>query len=121
MDLLLDPITHDCVFINGECPVTQERVDVVIQRLKIRLLTFLNEWFFNVNYGIPYFQRLIAKKVPKEVVDRIMQENILAEEGVAEILSFSSTLDSKRIYSLTFKVRCTDNTNATVTLENIGI
>lgn len=121
MDLLINPDTWDLVFVNGACPVVNERVDVVVQRLGVRLRTFLEEWFINTTYGIPYLQRLLGKKVPKEVVDQIMQENILAEEGVAEIISFNSTLSTSRIYALTFKVRCTDNTNVTVTLNELGV
>jgi len=121
MDLLIDPNEWDVVFINGACPVVSERVDVVSQRLGVRLRTFLTEWFVNTTYGIPYMQQILGKKVPKEVVDQIMQTNILAENGVAEILSFNSTLSTSRVYSLTFKVRCTDNTNVTVTLNELGV
>lgn len=121
MDLLLDPISHDVVFVNGDCPVTQERVDVVAQRLKIRLLTFLSEWEFNTAYGVPYLQRILGKKIQKEDVDNIFREQILLEAGVAEILSFNSVLTTTRIYSLTFKVRCKDATVSLVTINDIGI
>lgn len=120
MDLLLDPIIHDIVFINGACPVTQERIDVVPQRLKIRLLTFLGEWVFNTAYGVPYMQSILGKKTSKEAVDNILREQILLEEGVAEILTFNSTF-IERIYSLSFKFRCTDGTVANLTLDNIGL
>jgi hypothetical protein len=123
LDLLLDPISHDCVFVNGSCPVTQERVDVVAQRLKIRLLTFLSEWEFNTVYGVPYLQRILGKKIQKEDVDNIFREQILLEPGVAELLSFNSTLTTSttRVYSLTFKVRCKDATVSLVTINDIGI
>jgi len=120
VDLLLDPITHDCVFINGECPVTQQRIDVVPQRLKIRLLTFLGEWVFNTVYGVPYFQSILGHKTAKESIDNIFREQILLENGVAEILTFESTFIN-RIYSLSFKFRCTDATVATVTIDNLGL
>ena len=120
LDLLLDPIAHDIIFINGACPVTQERIDVVPQRLKIRLLTFLNEWVFNTVYGVPYMQSILGKKTFKEAVDNIFREQILLEDGVAEILSFNSTF-IERVYSLSFKFRCTDGTTATLAIDNIGL
>lgn len=120
MDLLLDPVTHDCVFINGYCPVTQERVDVVAQRLKIRLLTFYSEWEFNTAYGVPYFERILGRKVLKEDVDNIFREQVLLEPGVAEILTFDSTLINRN-YSLEFKIRCRDATVTLVTINDIGI
>lgn len=120
MDFRLDLNTHDIVFVNGGCPVVQEKAEIVAQRLKIRLLTFLNEWFINVNYGVPYMQRILGKKVAKETVDQIMQENILQEAGVSEILTFDSTLKSRE-YSLVFKVKCKDNTSVVVALNNLGV
>lgn len=108
--LQLDPISPefgDAVFINGPLTaegVTTERIETVAQRLRIRLLTFMGEWFADVNYGIPYYQRILARKPTKSAVDQIFQQAILAEEGVREITSFSSTYIN-RVYSATFRVR----------------
>lgn len=104
MDLLLDPVTHDLVFVNGETPVTDTDFEVVAQRLKIRLLTFQGEYPFNVLYGVPYFQQILGKKVRKIEVDNIFQQQILLEEGVTEILEFNSTLVNGT-YNLKFKVK----------------
>lgn len=106
MDLLLDPVSHDCVFINGATPVTLERTDVVAQRLKIKLLTFRGEWFLDTSYGIPYWQRILGLKIRKSDLDLIFQQAILEERGVKEITFFRSSFSS-RIYSLTFRVKVT--------------
>jgi hypothetical protein len=100
--------------------MTVTREDIVAQRLTIRLLTFLGEWFANTAYGVPYWQRILGKKVDKSTVDAIFQEKILEEDGVAEILSFNSELSRTREYSLRFKVRCTDSTIANVAFE-VGV
>ena len=115
MDILLNndtssPSFNDAVFING--PLTLEGVsstpaEVVAQRLQIRLQSFLGEWFINTAYGVPYWQRLLGKKINKTAVDRIFQEQILSERGVREITSFSSTLKN-RIYEMSFRVRALD-------------
>lgn len=110
MDILLDE-SGDAVFVNGECQVTQEDVDVVAQRLKILLQSFMGEWEYNLAYGIPYFQRILAKKnITKAGVDRIFQEKILQERGVKELVSFSSEFNnSTRGYSCQFRVMCLNN------------
>lgn len=115
MDLKLDDESHDLLFVNGECPVVTESREVVAQRLKIRLLSFRNDWFLNLSYGIPYFQR-IFKKTTKVGVDRIFQEEILAERGVLEITSFNSTFKNRE-YSMSFRVR----TNGNQVTEEINI
>lgn len=105
MDLLLDRDTHDMVFVNGATPTTQDIRDVVAQRLKISLSTFLGEWFLDQDVGIPYFQRVFGKQRSKSTVDAIFQAKILEDEDVIQMLSYDSTLDgATRTFSLTFKV-----------------
>ena len=100
----------DAVFING--PLTSEGIttnpeDVVAQRLRIRLQTFRGEWFLNTEYGVSYWQRILAKKTTKVAVDRIFQQQILSERGVRELVSFSSTFQNRR-YEMSFVVRVLD-------------
>lgn len=106
MDILLSKDTHDCIWINGKTPVTGDRVDVVSQRLGIKLRSFLGEWFINTLYGIPYWQRILGHKARKEDLDLIFQTAILEEQGVKEITFYSSTF-ANRIYSVSFRVRVT--------------
>lgn len=105
MDLKMG-LDNDLLFENGECPVTQERAEVVAQRLLIRFRTFKGEWFLDVLYGPPYLQRILGHKVKKSVVDAIMHEEIRKERGVSEITYFSSSLDrANRKYQCQFRVR----------------
>jgi hypothetical protein len=109
MDLLMDiDNTRDLVFVNGACPVTTYPVQAVAQRLFIRLRTFKGEWFYNIVYGVPYFQRIFTKTT-KSAVDAIFQDQILSEAGVKRITEFSSNLNAaNRKYSLSFRVITTD-------------
>jgi len=107
LDILLDEVTHDVVWNNGPLTkefTTQPYTQTVSQRLKIRLLNFKGEWFMDLNYGPPYWQEILAMKVSKSRVDRIFQQQILLENGVREIVSFSSTLINRQ-YSLKFQVK----------------
>lgn len=106
MDLLLNRVTNDLVFVNGECPTTTDIVDRVIQRLYIRLRTFYQEWWLDDTYGVPWLERILGHKVKKSTVDMIIQEQILSEREVAEVVSFSSKyVNDTRDYSCSFQVR----------------
>ncbi|WP_443698908.1 hypothetical protein [Pseudomonas sp.] len=107
MDILLDLNTKDAVFFNGPLTpkyTTQPLTQTVEQRLRIRLSTFKGEWFMDTTYGIPYFQSILGKKSTKEAVDLIFQQAILAENGVKEVSSFTSTFTNRK-YSMTFTVK----------------
>lgn len=114
MDLLLDldpisPSYGDLTWKNGPLTpnyTTQSRVDVVAQRLRIRLLTFREEWFLDTSYGVPYFQYILGHKIKKSAVDLIFQREILAENGVKELTFFESTFENRK-YSLSFRVKVT--------------
>jgi hypothetical protein len=106
MDILLTN-ESDAIFINAPLTreyTTQAQTDVVGQRLLIMLQTFMGEWFLDEAYGIPFFQRILGHKISKDAVDLIFQQKILAEVGVQELVSFTSTL-ANRAYSLTFTVK----------------
>lgn len=108
MDFKLDPTSWDIIWRNGPLrkeETTQPFTETVGQRLKIRLQTFLGEWFINTVYGVPYWQRLLGiKQTSKAAADLIFQQEILKEEGVKEIVTFESTFVNRR-YSLVFSVR----------------
>lgn len=110
----------DAVFINGPLTlagITQSAQDVVAQRLTIRLKTFFSEWFINTAYGVPYYEQILKKNVSKTTVDNIFREQILAESGVLEIQSFTSTFDAyTRLYSCSFTV-LTREGSASVTVS----
>ena len=124
MDLLLHRSganAGDMVFVNGACPTTADYSDVVAQRLYIMLRTFEGEWYLNERHGVPYLQSILGHKIRKNTVDRILQEKILAEQGVAEILLFVSTLSPQRTYTCTFRVRSKTGEIIEDTLEGIQI
>lgn len=127
MDLLLNndptsPSYGDLTFKNGPLTpdfTTQSRVDVVAQRLWIRLRTFRTEWFLDEGYGVPYWS-FLGKKVSKAQVDLIFQREILAEAGVTEITAFESSIKNRQ-YSMSFRVRVsTGDETDTITITPIN-
>lgn len=124
MDLLVNRIRDtdgygDMLFVNGTTPITDEFVDAVAQRVFIMLRTFESEWYLNDVTGVPYLTRILGFKVEKSTVDRILQQKILQEPGVADILEFTSSLSGNRVYEASMKIRTTggDTFTETLTLE----
>lgn len=105
MDILLNYTNGDAVFVNGSTAVTSEAGANVAQRLYIMLKTFAGEWYLNTDHGIPYFQSILGQKTTSQAIDLIFQQKILAEEGVQEIVEFTSSLSPSRLYSMNFKVK----------------
>lgn len=128
MDILLNtdrlsPFYGDSVWVNGpltKAETTQPFTQNVGQRLRIRLLSFQEEWFLNQEYGVPYWQRLLGMKPTKSAIDLIFQQEILDVRGVREITFFSSTFQN-RTYSLSFRVRVvTGEETETISLNPIN-
>lgn len=120
MDLLLDRNNHDLVFVNGECPTTGDMVDVVTQRLYIRLRTFLGEWYLNYKYGVPWLEKVLGHKTKKSSVDMVVQEQILGVRGVARIVHFESQYSPiSRAYTCKFRVQV-EGGGTTDTIEIVG-
>lgn len=113
MDLKLDSTTFDLTWTNGPLlkqDTTQTPVEVTGQRLLILLRTWMSEWFLDTTYGIPWEQRVIAKKnTSKASVDLLLQTQVLADKGVKEIVSWDSTFENRK-YSLVFSIKVVDGT-----------
>lgn len=113
MDLKLDSTTFDLVWRNGPLlasDTTQTPVEVTGQRLLILLRTWMTEWFLDTTYGVPWEQRIIAKKQSsKAATDLILQQKVLSDAGVREIVSWDSTFVNRK-YTLTFQVKVVDGT-----------
>lgn len=104
MDILLDE-NHDIFFDGKDISLTTSKDESLRQRLRIKLLTFLGEWFLDPSIGIDYYGSVFGKNRSKEAIDSIFQKAILEEESVKAISSFSSHIDkTSRVYTLKFEV-----------------
>lgn len=117
IDIRLDSTTHDLSFIDDSFSLTDTFEEGLSQRLKIKLLTFLGEWVFNLDTGFPYYQSVFVKGTSKAQVDTLYRQHIIQTPDVQEILSFDSTLNAaSRDYSLTFRVLGSSGETVEVTL-----
>lgn len=94
IDLYLDPITHDLVFDNFTLRVTKNKEEEITQRLKIKLLWWKDTWVFNLNYGIDYKNEVFVKGIDLDDIDELFRVQISNEDGVRELISYSSTHDA---------------------------
>jgi hypothetical protein len=87
--------------------LTTDPVDYVVQKIRIKLRTFLKEYFLDVTIGLPYMQ--IQEKNPNiKLITALMKQQIMEVEGVSSILAFDARYDnSKRTFTPTFKVSTT--------------
>ena len=91
------------------------------QRLKIRLQTFKGEWFLDGTIGIDYFNQIAGKNRSKAAVDAIIQAEILKEQEVLQITTYSSVVDkTTRKITIQFTVRTVDGFYSTLT-ASIGV
>lgn len=111
MDFKLDPITHDLVFDDNGDLVRVEGVEEIAQRARIRLRTFLGEWFMDARVGMPYFQRILGvRPVRKAVTQSAIRRAILGVEGVRDVYDvFFNYESTTREASVTFRGISDDN------------
>jgi len=103
----LSPTYGDLLYDNTGATVTTDRASSVAQKLKIKLSTFLGEWFINTDNGVPYYQEIFGKVRNKQTIDLIFQQKILEEPDVVELTEFFSDVSNGRTYTINFRVRTT--------------
>lgn len=105
MDIKLDEATGDIKLINGDASVTEIGADDLAQRLQIRLKTFQGEWFMDTDLGIDWWGKVFGKNRSKTAVDAIIQAAILQEPDVLQIVDYTSSISTDRVFSCSFRIR----------------
>ena len=103
LDLGLNDL-HD-VYLDGEdLAITQPDIQT-LQEIGIRLQFWEGEWFLNILDGIPYLQEVFKKQVNIDLISALFKNEILASDGVIELLEFELTFTSEtRALRIDFKV-----------------
>lgn len=111
MDIRTNVEDGKILFQNGQLFTTLNRQDSLRQRLDIRIKTQKGAWFLNISYGIDWFNDVFSDTSTKSSTDALIQAEILKEEQVADIIGFTSSVDSiTRTYRCDFKVKMIDQT-----------
>lgn len=87
----------------------------ILQRIKIRLRFFKEEWFLNTDHGIPYFQDILgSKSLDNNILESIFRKAILDVEGVKTLIESSVDFDPvERKISYYFNALSVNNTTVT--------
>lgn len=102
-DLLLSE-AHDLVIENNDFILTDSQ-NVVGQRIKQNLLTFLGEWFLDIEVGLPFFEEILGKGKSLARIESLYIRAIGNTEGVQEITEFDLDYNSSnRKLTVTFSV-----------------
>lgn len=89
-DFLLDAdgdfvITTDLSLVSG--------LDAIVQECRIRMRTFLEEWFLNLDVGVPWYQRILGAKPAAaiEAARTYINRTLLQVEGVTRVAALDVT------------------------------
>lgn len=78
----------------------------VAQAVRVRLLMFREEWFLNLDAGVPWYQEILGEKVDDSLLRQRIIEAVAATPGVVEILTLTIARDTAtRRIAITIAVR----------------
>ena len=99
----------------GDLQLTENAIQSLGQRLKIKLLLFKNTYFMDLDFGIPYYEEVFVKGRSKKLLDAVFKQAIFETPEVGSILNYRSEFDRKeRKYSPTFTVVSKDGQQTNV-------
>ena len=85
--------------------------DSVAQKIRIRLLWFLNEWKWDPEEGIPYFDDVFVKNPNLDAIESVIREKIFEIPEVIEVGDISVTLNSdQRKVTIRFEAKTDEET-----------
>ncbi len=77
----------------------------VAQGIRCRVLLFRDEWFLDLDAGVPYYQDLLGQRFNAARARSIFRDAILSAPGVLELLSLEVSFDAgARLLSVRWKV-----------------
>jgi len=79
---------NDLILQNGSFLTVVDAAQVV-QHVRTRLLFYTNEWFLDIQAGVPYFDRIFVKPADLADIESILKAQILQTPGVEILTEFS--------------------------------
>jgi hypothetical protein len=90
-DLALE--SGDLVLVGGTTDA--ENIAAIAQHVRIRVLTFLGEWFLDESRGVPYRERIFRKGARPGLVQSLLRRAIEQTPGVRAVTEFSLEIDRR--------------------------
>lgn len=91
LDLLLDD--NGVVLRNGDWAFAVDR-EGIQQRISQVLKTITEEWFLDLDYGLPYFEQILIKNPNLPSVQDLFRRAILSVRGVSSVERLNLSLDT---------------------------
>ena len=108
MDLKIDPQTGDLAIENNSLQTTQEGMESIAQRLRIRLRFFFREWILDRSAGTKWFEKVLRKYVDKFIADQEVRKRVQDTPQIKTIEDWTSSINaSTREYTVVATVRTT--------------
>ena len=83
-DIALHANDHDILIKDGDFLLI-DNAERVAQQIKVKLLTFLGEWFLDTTWGVPYLEYILVKQPNQELIKQILSEQILSVDDVKSL------------------------------------
>ena len=103
-DLALDTTTHDLLISGLDLSVIQG-ADRVRQNVLIKLRLWVGEWFLDTEFGTPYIERILGKRLSLGGAVAALKKSILEVNDVQDITKFNYTFD-RQARSLAVDFEC---------------
>lgn len=87
-DLSLDPITHDLLITGLDLSVIKG-ADRVRQNVLIKLRLWVGEWFLDTEFGTPYIEKILGKRLSLSGAVAALKKAILEVNDVQDITKFN--------------------------------
>lgn len=84
VDIALHANDHDILIKDGDFLLI-DNAERVAQQIKVKLLTFLGEWFLDTTWGVPYLEYILVKQPNQELIKQILSEQILSIDDVKSL------------------------------------
>src|SRR5690554_2894741 len=92
------PMAHDIELIDGDLPLVTRRitgVELIAQRIRIRLRTFLGEWLLDRRVGLPFLRWRKRRAPPLASIASRVSEEVRTTRGVLEVRRVRAVQDGE--------------------------
>lgn len=84
VDIALHANDHDILIKDGDFLLI-DNAERVAQQIKVKLLTFIGEWFLDTTWSVPYLEYILVKQPNQELIKQILSEQILSVDDVKSL------------------------------------
>lgn len=115
-DLYLGIGDHDIAIALNGMRLTSGLLETAAQRLRIKLETFLGEWFLDTQVGVPYYRDILLKNPDLSIIRGLFRKILLDDPDVDSVPRLDLELDASRLLKVEFDAVLVDRSIASVSL-----